>query len=149
MSEESSLEQVVFDFLRGDWLISRTFSGSYEGRLTGEARFTSDGEGYLYEESGNLETADGQQFGSRQQYLYRLGDGMIEVLKQENGEWLPLHELRFKRDETGIHATHLHLCGEDRYSVVYEVDLDGGFQVSYTIYGPKKDYIIQSEYKRP
>ncbi|MEO0510495.1 MAG: DUF6314 family protein [Verrucomicrobiota bacterium] len=151
MNKSDSLSEKVFFFFQGEWQIRRRFAGSYEGRLIGNAIFTIDTSlenTYAYEESGRLETVEGQQFGSKQKYRYCLSGPAIEVLKLENGDWEPMHELNFVEEGAHIIASHRHLCGEDRYSVVYRIDLTGSFQMSYKVVGPQKDYLIETQFAR-
>lgn len=150
---ENPLNENVFRFLEGDWAVQRTFEGSYLGTFSGKASFTpNSGEEftYQYSEEGELIDGEGNLFNAKQSYLYRLEEGILQVLKLEESEWIVMHDLDFKQEVDAVvaSATHTHLCGQDYYVAEYRIDLSGNCEVAYTVTGPKKDYRIHSVYTR-
>jgi len=148
---EDTLQKKVFDYFAGEWSVRRRFVGSYTGDFRGTARFTrndSETHAYLYEEEGALKDASGNQFNARQVYCYRLRDSKFEVLKRDSAGWMVLHELLLVPEGNRLTAGHLHVCGEDCYTVEYRIDLSGGWALGYVVKGPKKDYRIYSAYAR-
>ena len=146
-----SLNNEVFRFLEGRWNIDRRFEGSYEGSFAGEASFVPSPDvswTCIYSEQGELIDGEGKQFDAKQSYLYRLAGEKLEVLKKEESEWMVMHELDFQKDGSSATASHLHLCGQDHYAGTFKVDLSGGWEVTYTVNGPKKDYSIRTLYRR-
>ncbi|WP_146209265.1 DUF6314 family protein [Coraliomargarita sinensis] len=150
MSEDSINEQ-VFRFLEGEWIVHRRFEGSYRGSFSGKACFASEADtpsNYLYHEQGELIDGENKRFDAKQSYLYRLTEGKLEVLKQDGSAWEAMHVLEFQKQEGIATASHVHLCGDDHYATVYRVDLSRGWELSYTVNGPKKDYRIHTFYSR-
>lgn len=149
----NDINEQVFQYLEGEWLVCRQFKGSYLGSFKGKVRLLPDepsgSSTYNYSEEGELVDGEGHLFNAKQNYLYRFKDGKVQVLKQEGSEWIVMHELNFMQEgDAVVAATHLHLCGQDNYAVEYRVDLSGNWEVAYTVTGPKKDYRIHSVYKR-
>lgn len=144
----TQINEQVFRFLEGDWAIRRRFEGNYGGSFSGKGRFTAeelaDVPTYRYDEEGELKDAEGKHFDAKQSYRYSLEAGKLQVQKREDSGWVLMHELDFSDDGGMATASHLHLCGQDRYATEYRVDLTGTWEVNYTVAGPKKDYRIHS-----
>ena len=151
MEGTNFINEQVFRFLEGDWEVRRHFAGSYSGAFTGKASFAPELEDlstFRYTEQGELTDREGQQFDAKQSYRYRLVMGQLQVLKREGLEWIVMHELEFSRKANVASASHVHLCGQDHYATVYQVDFSGTWKLSYAVSGPKKDYRICSVYSR-
>jgi hypothetical protein len=146
-----SINEKVFRFLEGGWKIQRHFKGSYGGGFSGQAIFEMEADiplSYHYTEQGELTDAEGKRFDARQLYRYRLVDGRIEVLKQEDSDWSVMHQLDFSMEDGAATAAHVHLCGQDNYATVYQIDFSGSWEISYAVEGPRKDYCIRTTYAR-
>lgn len=148
---EQSINEKVFHFLEGVWKVQREFKGSYRGEFTGQATFepqAGEPSAYEYAEQGELTDAEGKRFDARQRYRYRLTEGQVQVLKQEDSDWIVMHSLDFEMEDGIATAAHVHLCGQDNYATVYRIDFSGFWEISYTVNGPKKDYRISTVYVR-
>ena len=148
---QKAINQQVFRFLRGRWLIDRQFGGSYCGVFKGVANFVPEpgaARCYQYAEQGELTVGAGQCFHAKQHYCYRLVGESIEVLKHEESNWVVMHQLDFALEDGIATASHLHRCGQDDYVTGYRIDLAGNWEVAYVVQGPKKDYRIDSLYSR-
>lgn len=148
---ERSINEKVFRFLEGEWRVRREFKGSYGGEFSGQATFepqTDEPSAYKYGEQGELTDAEGKRFDARQRYRYRLAEGQVQVLKQEDSDWIVMHKLDFVMENDVATSAHIHLCGQDNYATVYRIDFSGFWKVSYTVNGPKKDYSISTVYDR-
>jgi len=146
------INRQVLRFLQGEWAIHRRFEGSYAGVFTGTANVLPEADSpgtCRYREQGKLTDGDGNTFEAKQNYRYRLLEGNLEVLKREGADWIVMHELGFSDDGGKAIASHVHLCGRDRYAATYRIDFAGGaWELAYTVSGPEKDYRIQSLYER-
>lgn len=148
-----SIEERIYRFLAGDWVVRRRFEGSYSGTFSGKANFTPQADKfwtYRYTEQGELTDSAGKTFDAKQSYLYRLAEGKLQVLKREASDWMVMHDLDFVVEDDGkATASHVHLCGQDHYAATYRIDLNGnGWEIAYTVSGPNKDYRIESLFER-
>lgn len=146
------INEQVFCFLQGDWVVRRHFEGSYGGTFTGKAHFTPENDEpgtYRYSEQGELTDDEGKTFDAKQSYLYRLADGALQVLKREAVDWIVMHDLAFRMEEGIAIAEHVHRCGQDHYATTYRIDLNANsWEIAYTVSGPNKDYRIESVFER-
>lgn len=147
------INERVFGFLEGEWCVERRFEGSYGGAFTGRANFSPEAGGpstCRYTEQGGLTDSEGKTFDARQSYRYRLVEGKLQVLKRDGADWTVMHELEFSGDAGQASASHVHLCGQDRYAATYRIDFAGeAWELAYAVSGPEKDYRIRSFYERP
>lgn len=131
----------LWDF-EGRWQIAREIDDRLAGRrgvFTGEAVFTRDGEGLAYHEEGVLEVAGVAPMRATRVYLWREGEGGIEVLFDDGR---PFHGIY------GIGATAHHWCDPDDYNVAYDFDAWPLWRAVWEVTGPRKDYRMVSRYDR-
>ncbi|PFH63419.1 hypothetical protein XA68_10008 [Ophiocordyceps unilateralis] len=117
---------------------------------------------YLYVEEGEFKTDTGLAFRATRRYVWRY-DERRDVLSAwfaktddpSRADYL-FHEMEFQPrqggSDDGWKATAGHLCIDDYYDVRYNfafkaVNL-GGWNIEYTVKGPKKDYSIRGTYSR-
>lgn len=131
----------VFRSLEGVWGFTRVIHGS--GRMKGTATFVKKADStLLYYETGLLKLNDGASFESYRNYIYEWNDQKITVLF-EDGRFF--HELDF---ETDMDAKGHHECGLDLYRASYRFDGPHSFELQWAVTGPKKDYIIQTNFEK-
>lgn len=128
--------------LEGRWHLSRviTHGDGREDRLEGEAIFTRAGPRLVQEEIGTLCTG-GQEFEARQRYLWAEAAGRIDVSFADNR---PFHSIPLN-DST---PQTVHLCPPDRYEVAYDFTHWPHWRATWTVEGPRKDYVMVSTYRR-
>lgn len=133
----------VFDFLPGEWALSRSVSGLAEMRGTASIQATS-GE-TEYRERVEVRTSAGAVFAASARYvLRRTRDGVAFYFA--DGESL-FQALCFKEDDRGrLRAEAEHGCGEDRYVSTYELGPELRFSVRHDVRGPRKQYVSVTEF---
>jgi hypothetical protein len=133
--------QKIFHGLEGVWAFNRRISGY--GGMDGTATFIrKDGDTLLYRETGLLKLDEGPVFESYRNYIYRWNGKRITVFFEDGR---PFHELDF---ETNMLARGFHECGLDLYRAAYHFKNADGFRLEWTVTGPKKDYKIETEFKK-
>ena len=128
-------------WLSGTWEVQRTINDG-QGRFTGTATFTSDGDGGArWRETGRL-ALDGYAGA-----VYR----NLDLVAAERGAWevrfddgRPFHRLDLR---SGRHEAE-HRCGPDLYRGDYAVLDDGRMTVCWRVTGPGRADVIASEYRR-
>jgi len=129
----------LWDF-EGDWQVARRIEDALsgqEGRFEGNARFVRDGVGLRYSERGVL-TLGGASMEAERVYLWREGAGGIEVLFDDGRA--------FHRIDGSAEAAHW--CDPDQYDVTYEFSGWPEWSSRWRVKGPRKDYVMVSEYYR-
>ena len=138
---------LIFDELAGRWQIERRIDNG--AVLTGTAIFKRAASNELrYCEEGRLRLPNGGQFDSEQKYVYGKLEGGFAVFFNETPLRL-FHELHFQPDGRGAfrgHATHP--CDNDLYNSEYAFLPDGSFVVQHQVTGPKKSYLMITQYHR-
>ena len=132
----------LMDFT-GDWTVMRTIEDRLAGagRFEGTARFSPDGTGLRYTEAGILTLSTGASMRAERTYLWRaIEAGLIEVLFDDAR---PFH--RFDPNAGG--AGERHYCDPDIYDVVYDFTKWPEWVSTWTVKGPRKDYIMRSTYR--
>lgn len=109
------------------------------GRFTGVARFTRDGDGLRLTEEGRLELG-AAQFKATRVYLWH-ADGDAIAVRFEDGR--PFH--RFTPQGAPDSA---HWCDPDDYRVTYDFARWPVWTSEWRVTGPRKDYVMRSEYRR-
>lgn len=138
--------------LAGDWILERTVESADPGQcgsLSGQATFAPGGEGRLaYREDGLLTLGAGS-FRAERRYLFAARPDGFAVLFDERPPRL-FHEIALvpEAKET-LAGSAEHRCGADLYVSRYRFGPDGGFVVEHRVAGPRKDYRIESRYRRP
>ncbi|KAI9788950.1 MAG: hypothetical protein M1833_002793 [Piccolia ochrophora] len=167
----------VFSALQGPWRVARDLYSALptfpSGRFVGKAAFHPreptdvgyDAE-YLYIEDGDFKPSNGPGVAATRRYVYRYRqdtDGIsVWFVKSGDGSTVDFHfhDLKFDRHSVEGSANYAkawvaqsdHLCVEDRYKVKYTVKFRGvaidGVEVSYDVNGPRKEYTINTDYRR-
>ena len=119
--------------------------------MSGEAVFTEEpGGSVLYREEGELLLRNGQTSRAYRHYRFAESDGSL-LIAFADGFDSGKHfvALRFAGDLSGrMVARDTHLCGPDRYDVVYHLDFPGRFATDIRVSGPRKSYRVISRYTR-
>ena len=170
----NSLIMRIFTALRGEWTLQRCLhsviptypSGSLRGKAKFKERPPTDPAydlEYLYTEVGELITQQGSKLAASRQYVYRYQESTDQIsawfVKPEDGSPVDylFHTLGFDRlpddGHTGASLAHgHHSCVDDSYSAKYKFNFYGvgnqEWEVEYTVNGPSKDYVAQSQYSR-
>ncbi len=135
----------LFDHLIGRWTFARQISG--QGSMSGTASFSlitpSRAE---YRESGALKLNTGPTLQAEQQYLYeRTATGFTIHFIPSGKLFL---DLSFEPEAEGWHAAAHHDCEPDIYHSEYRFEGDRTLNIRHIVTGPRKDYIIQTTYRR-
>lgn len=131
-------------FLQGEWHLERRVydrRAGQEGRLTGEAAFTPDGEGLLYREEGRLAIGD-HEGPALQSYRYAFPDAARAEVSFSDGRFF--HELDLRSGAWRC----THLCAPDRYDGDFNALDANSWRVVWTVAGPRKDLVLDSAYRR-
>jgi hypothetical protein len=131
-------------FLQGEWSLERRVQdrrAGHDGRLTGGAAFTAEGESLLYREQGRLVIGD-HDGPALQSYRYTFATAGRAAVQFGDGRFF--HDLDLT---TGAwHCTHL--CDPDRYQGAFTVPDADSWRVVWTVAGPRKDLVLDSTYRR-
>ncbi len=133
----------LMDF-EGDWRLKRVIEDRLAGQgvFEGTARFEIDGTGLRYVEEGTLTLGSARRMHAERSYIWQLGpDGLIEVFFDDGR---PFH--RFDPAQSG--AGDRHLCDPDIYDVVYDFDTWPNWSSTWTVQGPRKDYVMRTSFVR-
>ena len=134
----------LIDFL-GIWSMSRQIIDAkygQDGDLTGEAAFTANGAGLLYQETGTLTLKTGAKLQATRSYLWD-ADGAGIVVRFADRK--PFH--RFDLTPTAQGTSHL--CGADWYNVTYDFARWPAWSATWAVTGPRKNYTSTTHYNRP
>jgi hypothetical protein len=136
----------VFDRLEGIWDLDRIIEG--KAGMRGSAVFRRLAAGLLkYREEGRIRLADGQTFEGHRDYLFERGPAGFSVLFAEDPPRL-FHGIALLRDGDALAGSARHLCAADQYDSRYRFLADGSFVVEHTVYGPRKDYLSRTTFRR-
>lgn len=128
----------LWDF-EGDWQVSRRIEDALSGqvgRFEGTALFERDGVGLRYSERGVL-TLGGASMEAERVYLWRVGPAGIEVFFDDGRA--------FHRIDESAEAAHW--CDPDQYDVTYEFSGWPVWSSRWRVVGPRKDYVMVSDYR--
>lgn len=134
--------------LAGLWAIRRTVRG--QARFAGRAEVRDIGGGaFAWREAGELRLADGAVLKAERRYLYQLGPetGVIEI-RFDDGPHPGGLLHRFVFDGPARTARHRHPCPPDVYDAKLTLIDAGRFCLTYRVSGPRKDYVMNSSYRR-
>jgi hypothetical protein len=145
-------------------------AGTKDGR---EAEFDapgedgSDGLEYLYVEEGDFKAANGLTFRATRRYVWRYNEKsdklsvwFVKTDDPKKADYLfhnvdfvvPMQDGEAEIGGMGWEATAGHLCIDDFYDVRYRFHFEAvnlrDWRLSYTVKGPKKDYMIDGVYSR-
>ena len=109
-------------------------------RMVGTCRFTSTDAGFLQEEDGILETAQGRFHATRRYYWAEAGD-VAQVFFEDMRPFLefPLASPKPRA---------VHRCDPDRYEAVFDFTLWPDWTAEWTVTGPRKRYVMSSVLSR-
>ena len=126
----------------GRWHLSRVIrhGDGREDRFEGEAVFTRSGPRLVLDEKGQLRVGP-QVLEAEQRYIWQASDGRIDV---HFSDLRPFHSIPLK-DPT---PRTVHLCDPDRYEVAYDFTAWPRWSATWTVEGPRKDYVMVSNYHR-
>jgi len=138
----------VFDWLEGEWAFSREVPGYASVR--GEARIASAGEDVArYEETALVSLAAGGTLRATQCYIHQrlpLPANGIEVRFCETGDLFERLEFRLLADGA-LEARARYVCASDVYESIFVVRRDRLY-VEHKVSGPRKDYRVETVYRR-
>ncbi|MRU14223.1 trigger factor [Roseovarius sp. A21] len=122
----------------GEWRLERRIvqADGVEARLQGVAVFRAVPEGLAYEEIGTLRVPGQPEMEARRAYLW----GPDLSVWFDDGRFF--HRVPAEGGETG------HWCDPDQYDGRYEFEEWPVWRVTWDVRGPRKDYRMESEYRR-
>lgn len=132
--------------LIGKWHISRSLAlldGTPQGSMQGMGQFELyEGNQLLYQEQLWHETKNEDILFATKFYRYHFSPDKISIYfyKEENNRLFMTLPLDQMKGET--------LCNQDRYLLNWDWINEDHFLTRYTIMGPKKNTVIESEFKR-
>lgn len=128
------------DFI-GLWAVSRRIvqADGPEASFAGQARFTPQAGGLRYHETGVLTLAGERPMQAERVYLWQ-AEGAQIVVRFEDGR--DFH--RFSPADPQA----AHWCDPDDYRVCYDFGHWPAWQAEWRVTGPRKDYVMISEYSR-
>ncbi len=129
--------QIELSDLLGLWQLQREIlhDDGTSARFEGEARWTPDGSGAQYIETGKLHLSDTAAFTAERRYRW---DADLSV-------WFDDGRFFHKVPPAG-EATHL--CAPDTYVIAYAFEAWPDFRVDWRVTGPRKAYSARSLYRR-
>lgn len=132
--------------LVGTWQISRTImggNGSLKGFMNGTGQFDFCGEEELiYQEKLCHQTEKAERFFATKFYRYHFSEDGIAIYfhREENNRLF----MTLEKETLKGHSA----CKADRYGLKWEWMSARRFLTRYKVIGPKKDYVIESEFCR-
>lgn len=133
----------LIDFA-GRWSITRTIDDAFSQskvEFAGECIFEPKDGVLDYLETGTLHLESGAEFLATRKYLWRQGDGVIEVSFEDG-------RLFHKIDCAQVASMDIHICGDDTYQVAYDFALWPNWTAVWNVKGPRKDYRMSSDHVR-
>jgi hypothetical protein len=133
---------VSLEALEGRWRLSRVIrdADGSEARLHGVAVFRREGDGFVQEEEGWLTLpGGGAPLRATRRYLWADGEGGLEV-RFEDGRPFHTVQLGVERPEAA------HECAPDVYRVAYDFGDWPRWRAVWRVTGPRKDYVMTSDY---
>jgi hypothetical protein len=149
MTSPTSTHRDILDRLQGEWTFVREVPG--KATMSGRARIVPTGQGQArYDETARVRLADGSTLTGSQSYLYRRllppGNG-FDVLFAETGELFERLDFRAEPDGS-LRAEAEHHCPPDHYVSHFTLDAGDRLRVEHAVTGPKKNYVVRTEYRR-
>lgn len=134
--------------LIGDWTLARTVTDGHA--MTGAAKFIERPDGSLYyREQGLLSLPDsgGGRLQFSRAYLYYFAGAALTVLFDEATPRL-FEDVEISGEVGDWHGNGQHLCDRDLYISGYAFQVSSGFRTSHRVDGPRKSYVIETQYIR-
>ena len=132
------------EFLKGIWKLERRLEDGLRGEsgaLVGEARFTGQGQALAYREEGVL-SLGGHSGSAHQSYRYEFPACDRAAVHFTDGRFF--HDLDLTM---GLWACR-HRCGDDDYAGQFRALDADSLRVVWQVKGPRKDYVLDSLYRR-
>jgi hypothetical protein len=128
--------------LEGRWRLTRVIrdADGSEATLEGVTLFRREGDRLVQEEEGWLTLPDrGAPLRATRRYLWSAGEGGLDVRFEDGRPFhtVPLHVGRPEAD---------HDCAPDHYRVAYDFADWPRWRAVWRVTGPRKDYVMTSEY---
>lgn len=133
----------ALDEFEGLWRLEREIEDARAGqtvRFSGTALFSSDTEGLLCEEAGDLILPGQPPMRATRRYLWRQQGEDIAVLFHDGR---PFHLIG-----PGARPAAEHDCAPDLYRVRYDFRLWPDWEAEWRVSGPRKSYVMRSRYLR-
>ena len=126
---------------RGIWALTRQIvqANGPEGRFTGQAVFSPEGAGLRYRETGQLVLAGAAALQAERSYLWAAEGAQIVVRFADGRD--------FHRFDPAV-AKAAHWCDPDDYTVRYDFASWPDWSSEWRVTGPRKDYVMISQYTR-
>ncbi|WP_373353266.1 DUF6314 family protein [Pseudoroseicyclus sp. CXY001] len=134
--------ELTAEAFRGRWALERAIDdrrAGEAGRFTGEAVLTGEGEALRYREEGLLTLGGRAPLKAARVYLWELSGGRLRMFFEDGRAF---HEV------TGEAPAALHPCGEDLYRVRYNFAQWPEWRAVWEVSGPRKDYRMDTRYRR-
>lgn len=136
----------LFNILPGKWQYSRKVTNNQDPSLSGEGygkcEFVSVGENdLLYAETGVFKTHNGGQLKTFNSYFYVFNATNNSLEKHFVNDTNTKGKLFYILSDD---KTASHLCGQDTYKAIYEVSGHSEFIITYSVAGPRKDYLLRT-----
>lgn len=128
----------------GDWRFLRRVTdaqGQIAARVAGQVRFGPDAEGLICDESGEMSVPGAPPLRAERRTLWRLEPGRI-VVRFADGR--PFHSF----DPAVTRPEASHGCAPDVYRVVYDFGHWPDWQAIWRVTGPRKNYVMTTDYAR-
>lgn len=127
----------------GDWDLTRSISSGCTA--SGRARiFSCDTRHMKYSEDVVLQLQDGTRIDGSRRYLLDLRPHSLDMIFDDG----PGKGTLFQSFVLGGHAPSRHDCGADCYLSQWTWQSPDIFMVTHAVKGPRKDYFMQTTYKR-
>lgn len=143
----------LFQRLLGTWHIQRLLG--QVGIMEGVAHFRAwSPEVWHYQERGIADWKAQKKISVYREYAYLCQEDTIAVHFWDPKLQQPaklLHTLSFGEEVTsrGVRVAHgMHQCGEDTYKACYRFFTQDHFELTYQVEGPRKDYKLQTVFRR-
>ena len=116
--------------------------------MTGTATFSPEGDLFAYREEGALRLVDGTELQGEREYIYAgRRDGFTVFFREKPPR--VFQEVRLLETDGGqFNGEVEHRCGYDHYLSTYEFHADGSLIIRHVVRGPRKDYLINTTYRR-
>jgi hypothetical protein len=126
---------------QGAWRLDRVIrqADGAEAVFSGRARFTPVAAGLAYEEAGQLIIAGQMPMQASRSYLWRTAGRRIAV---DYADGKAFH------DFDPVLPAAEHFCDPDTYLVRYDFAGWPAWRATWWVTGPRKDYLLISNYKR-
>jgi len=157
MTKKSVNADYIFNLLAGKWLLKRKFVNNIDKVFSGTASGINEFLIYKnstlsYRESVIAHFDKGIEIKGTTSYKFRIEDNkihqyLVSSIRNEIVEDY-MFELNFYHINSQIYARASYLCGMDKYKVSYSFFNDNKFNVIYTVLGPNKNFITETEFEK-